>query len=244
MTESKVLFLRTVLVSFLGILLLCSYLILRPFMLKTDSNTTFLEVRNQHPTDTILTYLTLNGGDGFVSDVNGIFGITSTKDLQGSFYLLPNESKRYKSPEGLAISGNISFGRPPQNCPYAGTTLYEFNLNNKLTGVNAQETIDISCVAGVTTIGEIIAGGGTSKWTDNHGKNITTIKNKCLYNNTGISGVFPYGCTNCVNTEGAADCKPRAAYATPNTLNICNVQRNAKKNGGTVVICYKKNLNP
>ena len=36
--------------------------------------TTILKVRNSHPTDTVLVYLTLSGGKGFVSDVNGVFG--------------------------------------------------------------------------------------------------------------------------------------------------------------------------
>lgn len=200
---------------------------------------TVLSLEN-HTNDTITVYLTLNQSSGYVNDVNGIFGIKSTNKKQGSLILYPNDVKTYVSPNGLAINGNIAFNDVPLNCPYVGATLFEFNLNNEHTVVNAQETVDISCVAGVNAYGEINLNAGIGgNWTDNvHPDPITTIQNKPLYQNTGISGVFPYGCTNCINTDGAPDCKGRPSYATPNTQKICTVQRNATESGGTVHIVY------
>ena len=198
---------------------------------------TSLEVKNLNTKDTVLVYLTLNDIKGFVNDVNGIFGIKSTNKLQGSFRINPNDSVSYSPPKGVGLSGNISFWNPPLNCP-EGQTLYEFSLNNYLTVSKAQETVDISCVAGVTDYGSIeLKGGGN--WTDNVANDsVTSIKNKAMYRNGNISGVFPYGCTNCTNTNGAPDCKDHPNYATPNKTNLCNVQRNAKESGGQVTISY------
>jgi len=201
-----------------------------------DKSITKLQVENTSASDTVKVYLTLNSGADFTNNVNGIFGISSKNKLQGSFNLLPGEIKTY-TPKS-AFSGNISFWDPPLNCPYPGTTLYEFTLNNEGTVTNAQETVDISCVAGVTSIGEISMTGGGS-WTDNVTKgSINSIKNKEIYHNTGISGVFPFGCTNCTNTNGAPDCEGHPGYADPNNRNLCNVQRNADESGGTVCISY------
>jgi hypothetical protein len=202
-------------------------------------NTTVLSVENLSK-DTVLVYLTLNQSSGYINDVNGVFGIKSKNKKQGSFKLLPKETKTYTSPDGIALNGNIAFWDVPLNCPYVGATMFEFNLNNEQIKVNSQETVDISCVAGVNAYGEIsIIQGVGGAWTDNiHSKPITNIKNKPLYKNTGISGVYPYGCTNCINTAGTPDCDGRPSYATPNTKHICNVQRNAKNSGGTVTIGY------
>ncbi len=204
--------------------------------------TTVLCIKNENPVDCVLVYLTLNTGKMYVSDVNGIFGIKSSKKSQGSFYLAPEDSVSYVSPKGKAINGNVSFWSPPLNCPYVGTTLFEFNLNNYRTSRYAQETVDISCMAGVSCFGSIDMSGGLLSWTDNvHPESVTHIQNDSLYKNTGISGVFPYGCTNCTNTDGAPVCSDnQPAFATPNKQNICNVQRYAKGSGGSVTISYLK----
>ncbi len=195
--------------------------------------TTTICVKNSNPTDTVTVYLTLSAGTGWVSNVNGIFGIASTNLSQGCFYLAPNDSVIYVTPDTLALSGNISFGYPPLNCP-VGITLYEFTLNNASTVPYAQETVEISCVAGVSSIGRFkLSGGG--KWSATTAyPNVTTIQNDSMGKNTGRAGVYPYGCTNCTNTAGMSNCitTPEAC----DTLNICNVQRNAGKNGGLVKI--------
>jgi hypothetical protein len=204
--------------------------------LTTTPKTTGLEITNTSRTDTVLVYLTLNSTSKFVNNVNGIFGITSTDTLQGNFYLDPLKTVSYTSTKPL--SGNVSFHQPPTNCPYIGTTLYEFTLNNAGTVSKAQETVDISCVAGVSSRGQILLTKG-AEWTDNVDKTpIKTIENLSLYHNTGISGVFPFGCTNCINTKGTPKCKATPTFATPNTKNLCNVQRSADSSGGIVRITY------
>lgn len=201
-----------------------------------QSDPTTLEIHNESQTDTVLVYLTISPGKGFVSDVNGIFGISSTKKTQGAFYLDPGATVKYEY-AGLAISGNISFWQAPVNCPYPGITLYEFTLNNKGTVKKAQETFDISCVAGVTTLGSITGKGGGA-WTNGRGDTVVTVQNGPLYTNTGLSGVFPYGCTGCIDTSGATKCKGSAAFAKPNKHNICNISRDASLSGGSVRITY------
>ena len=210
-----------------------------PLSLITGSpERTTLKIKNLHDCDTVLVYLTLNDyGKKYIHNVNEVFGIKSGTKLQGSFKLAPNDSVEF-TPIHKALSGNISFGTPPLNCPYPGITLFEFTLNNDGIEKNSQETVDISCVAGVTAYGlmELIGGG---IWTDNlHSYAIDSIENNLLYHNTGISGVFPFGCTNCTNHKGAPNCKGRPIYGSPNMHKICNVQRNAKNSGGEVCISY------
>lgn len=203
--------------------------------LKRD--TTSIIVHNSSK-DTITAYLTLNNnGDNWVSNVNGIFGITSTNNFQGSFTLLPGESKTYKSLKPIA--GNISFNNPPLNCPFPAPTLYEFTLNNYGTIAKAQETFDISCVYGVTSIGSIsVSGGGV--WNSGQNDTITKVQNDTLYANTGRPGVYPYGCTTCTGRSGMVDCSNKQKYENTNTKGICNVQRNAKASGGSIKISFIK----
>jgi hypothetical protein len=209
---------------------------------ETKNSPTTVQITNSN-SDSVLVFLRLGVSDtSWVHDVNGIFGIHSSVTTQGSFWLQPNDTLSYTSTK--PIQGNISFWHEPNNCPYpdSAITLYEFTLNNLGTVVNAQETVDISCVAGVSSIGSITMQGG-GQWTDNfHPDSITKIQNSTLYNNSNTSGVFPYGCTNCINHDGAPDCEGHPKYATENTHNICNVQRNASLSGGIVTITYiKKN---
>ena len=202
---------------------------------ETLSSPTELLIHNPSTTDSLLVFLTLNIEDGWVNDVNGIFGISSTKKSQGSFYIKPTDTVSYTS--NKPFGANISFWKAPLNCPYPAPTLYEVTLNNAGTVPKAQETVDISCVAGVTTYGKFtLADGGT--WTNGRGDTITSITNSSLYNNTGISGVYPFGCTNCVNTNGTPVCAGAPPYATPNSINICNVSRPATAHGGHVLLTY------
>ncbi len=190
--------------------------------------------------DTIVAYLTLNdNGDDWKCDVNGIFGIKSKNKLQGAFRMLPKQKMVYTP--NLPIAGNISFLHPPLNCPFPAPTLYEFTLNNYLTTSKAQETIDISCVFGVTTLGSIsLIGGGT--WNSGQNDTIRIVKNDSLYKNTGLKGVYPYGCTTCTGRQGMLDCENKKKYENVNTKSICNVQRDASKSGGIVRITYISNL--
>lgn len=193
------------------------------------TRTTTVTVKNSSDT-TITVFLTLGGTSKWVQNVNGIFGITGSGS-QGSFILNPGDSSVYtpKKP----IQGNISFAYPPINCP-VGITLYEFCLNNYGTVKDAQETVEISCVAGVSSVGRFTLMGGTAWSATTLYPTVTTFSNSTMGNNTNLVGVYPYGCTNCTNTAGMPTCITTAD--TPDSVNICNVQRFAKGSGGNVRI--------
>jgi hypothetical protein len=190
--------------------------------------------------DTITAYLTLGADTNYVTDVNGIFGI-STSGLQGSFTLLPNDTLKYKSPKGKGFNGNISFGTAPVNCftnDYPeGINIFEFALNNDFKGIpNAQETFDISCVAGVNS--RISCFMSSKDWNDGDSTGFTFIENSFLYDNYNRIGVFPYGCDSCSVIYQPPVCENHAKYAEPQPKNMCNVQRDATKKGGYIVVSF------
>ncbi len=194
---------------------------------------TTLSVKNSHPLDTVTVYLTLSGGEHRMSDVYALYGI-KTSGLQGQFQLLPQQELSYTPPNGTALIGNFTFGEPPINCP-KGNTRYEFTLNNSFQGINAQETVDISCVAGVNAIGEFTLKGG-GPWTATTGyTNIQSIFNRHLYENRGQVGVFPYGCDDCTSSKNPPKCVKQ--HAPAQLKPICNVSRNATTQRGGTVTC-------
>lgn len=192
--------------------------------------------------DTVLTYVTLGsiGDTNYVQNTYGMFGVLDSA-VQTSFYLLPNDTLNYISPIGKGINGNITFGYPPQNCPDTtqtpdGINLFEFNLNDNFL-VNAQETIDISCVSGVNCyiVSSMIGGGSWNNGTDT----LVFFGNNDLYSNTGLSGVFPFGCDSCIGiTPHTPYCVGHKPYATPQKTKICNIQRNSTANGGVVLVRF------
>ncbi len=208
------------------------------FTNSTESkNKTTLKIENLSK-DTITAYLTLDdNGKDWISDVNGIFGITSDEKLQGGVILAPNQVLSYTSDKPIA--GNISFNQLPLNCPFPAPTLFEFTLNNHGTVNKAQETSDISCVYGVTSIGKITFSGG-GVWNSGQNDTVYTIQNDALYKNTGLKGVYPYGCTTCTGRSGMIDCNNKKKYEKVNKKSICNIQRDASKNGGVVKISFIK----
>jgi len=111
-------------------------------------------------------YLTLGAVPGCVQDVNAVPLVTNPVNrLQGWFFVANGATKTYAPPPGQGISGNFAFGSPPLNCPTDqyrnGINLAEFILNNGFQGSGAQETIDISCVAGANAlIAFAMSGGG------------------------------------------------------------------------------------
>ena len=177
------------------------------------------------------------GDTNYVQSPIGIFGIQTGN----SFWIAPNDTLTYQSANNLGINGNISFGVAPQNCPDTlinptGINLFEFNLNDNFV-VNAQETIDISCASGVNSIiSATMTGGG---YWNNGTETVFDFINGRLYDNTGMSGVFPFGCDSCVGiTPHTPYCSGHKPYATPQSKNICNIQRNASANGGIVIIQF------
>ena len=206
----------------------------------TIENTELLLVNNTY--DTIRSWLTLSIytdtlKNYFVQNVIGIFGIPDSGS-SGNFMLLPKDTLSYTSLLGL--SGNLCFGGPPLNCPnkhfpYA-TNIFEFCLNNNF-GVNPQESVEISCVAGVNSylIGKLTG----PNWIVTTGiDTVTVFRNASYGNNTGLYGVFPTGCTNCTNREGAPACQDSLRPDQPNTQPICIIQRPAVGSGGAVVCLF------
>ncbi len=204
------------------------------------STGTTLIVKNSSKTDTITAYLTIGCPDTtkWVSNVHNIFGINTT-GAQGSFTLAPNQQVSYQSKK--AIQGNICFNSPPVNCPEE-VTVCEFCLNNKGTVKYAQETIDISCVSGISFISKITLQG--TKWTANYKgyDTITVIQNGIKGTNSGRPGVYPFGCDNCTSQSSQAPSCTIGNNEPPQKHNICNVQRNAMLSGGTVMIEYLKKV--
>ncbi len=206
--------------------------------LPVNTNTTLCITNST--SDSVLAYITLGniGDTDYVQSTVGIFGITNGSS-QNSFWLAPNDTLYYTSPTGKGLDGNITFGTPPVNCPDTvmypnGINLFEFALNDNFL-INAQETVDISCISGVNCIiGSSFSGGGS--WT-NGADTITSIQNSKLYDNIGLSGVFPFGCDSCIGiTSHTPYCAGHKQYATPQKTKICNIQRNAINNGGNVII--------
>jgi hypothetical protein len=207
-------------------------------IIKGDTYKTTLVVKNTY-TQPVLTYLTLGGCDNCLSDVNGVFGIT-TSGLQGSFTLQPGDSVYYTPPEGVAFEGNISFLAAPVNCP-VGTTLCEFVLNNYVyPDTMGQETVEISCVAGVSYIAKYTMKGGGS-WTATTGyENITCFWNDTIGANSGLVGVYPYGCDDCTTQSSQAPSCTIGKNEPCQVLPICNISRNSMQCGGFVTIEYIK----
>lgn len=212
----------------------------------TKENATTLILTNKSDSSVVV-YLTLGSDTNYVTDVNGIFGIT-TSGLQGSFILESGDSVNYTSSNGKGFAGNISFNTPPLNCPDSnftfGVNIFEFALNNNFIGIqNAQETIDISCVAGVNCrIGCSIdsLGGWNAGETET---NFSYFSNTFIYNNVGRIGVYPFGCDVCTGTQNPPSCSNELKPSQPQTEAICNVQRDATKKGGKVIVEFLGNLN-
>ena len=73
-------------------------------------------------------------------------------------------------------------------------------------------------------------------------KNFTihiTALSTALGNNTGLPGVFPTGCTNCTNQQGATICtNPTLPFDKPNTKPICIISRPSTIKGGSVICTF------
>ena len=203
---------------------------------EADKSTT-LELENTSSLDSVLTYVTLSDEAGFEDNVKGIFGIADS-GLQGSFYLHTDSVYSYTSTK--PISGNITFNSPPINCPTddfpTGTNEFEFTLNNYGTVDKAQETIDISNVAGVNALGGYkMTGGGA--WIAG-GDTILLFEVYPMYQNVGRAGVFPFRCDDCVASVNPPKCTDTLSPSKPQKKHICNVSRDAKQSGGKVHITF------
>lgn len=219
------------LIGFLFVLFKCTYNIFNPPV--ASLNTEMIIVNNTD--DSVLVYLTLSGYNDslapqYVQNVDSVFGCTQT-GLNGSFYLAGRDSVSYTSSK--RFSGNVSFGSAPLNCPIlswpTGVNPFEFNLNVP------QESIDISAVGGVNCLLSVNLIGGPN-WVAAQYTNVRTFYNDSMYKNTNLVGVFPYGCTNCVNDQGAEGCVTKPE--TPDSTHICNPTRAAGVKGGKVILTF------
>lgn len=257
------------------------------------SQTTSVTLRNR-TNKPIKIFFTLGVVNGCLTDVQAIFptmqlntpGVTTigfvTLNPQGQ------AGDSISSSNASCYSGSFSAESVRINCSTdkfpEGQSLAEFIVNNGFQAGTPQETVDISCVAGVNAIWKFSLDGGQSDWsttTDTRTTPPTTkvikqMQNGDLYQNIGKPGVFPFGCTNCTNYLGVPCCAPPAtAGSNPNSANppgceqqgsgvtfppppstqwnpspppyaqcnpdyapICNVQRPASCNGGTITVDY------
>lgn len=187
-------------------------------------------------------FVTLGAAPGCLADVSKIPFVTKKiSALMGSFILKPRSRTQAYAPRRLGFCANLSFGTPPLNCPTPefpnGVNLFEFILNNAFQGANAQETIDISCVAGVNC--HIGAHLGGKTWNAGPTKPaVTNIENGPIGTNSGRVGVYPVGCDVCTGSEDPPECPNGLSPETPQAAAICNVQRAATNNGGIVEVRF------
>jgi hypothetical protein len=209
---------------------------------------TTLKITNRSGAE-VKVYLTLGAVAGCVKDVNAVPLVTNPVNrLQGWFLLANGATKAYVPPPGQGISGNFAFGSPPLNCPTDefrnGINLAEFILNNGFQGPGAQETIDISCVAGANALIAFAMSGGGGWNAGSSQPHVSQFANKPLNQNTGLVGVFPCGCDNCTLRANPPQpscprSPPAPAYEDCQSQPICNVQRDATNSGGDVEVIFQ-----
>jgi hypothetical protein len=205
---------------------------------------TQLSVTNQTK-DSVLVYVTFaaqNSKNNCCAAPAGLSDFTFLKpvkgnSLMGTFMLAPKSTKNF-DPKGKCFSGNVGFYIAPQcqvkgadfHHGQSGTNIAEFTLNP--TSV-CDEAFDISCVNGVNCFMQVIA-KANSGWTYGPANTpINAIYNRGLNENTGLPGVFPVNCTDCIRLVGPKPC-PELPQGTPQKKRICNVQRSGR--GGTVKV--------
>lgn len=158
--------------------------------------------------------------------------------LQGWFSLQPRKAVEVTPPVGKTLIGNVCFGGPPINCPAPGfptaVNLFEFALNLS----DGQETIDISCVAGVNALLKVALSGGGGWNAGSTEPSVTAFNNAAPGANTGLVGVYPIGCDVCTASDNPPSCSPAVPPETPQSQPICNVQRDASALGGTVAVTF------
>lgn len=205
---------------------------------------THLETHNASD-QLVLVYLTLGATPGCVQDVSTItftpaVTLNVIAPLMGSFTVPAHHTIHIAAPDNLGLNGNLCFGSPPINCPCPdwpnGVALAEFIINNGFQS-GGQETIDISCVAGSNAFLRFDL--SAADWSSNGGAiSVTQIRNSTRYQNTGLVGVYPYGCDDCTASVSPPSCVGiQSQFA--NSEPICNVQRPAATNqGGTVKVSF------
>jgi hypothetical protein len=206
-----------------------------------DSTDTLTQLQIINATDTpVVVWITLGATPGCLQNIKQIPFITdSTAPLQGWFTLGANDSTPVYAPAGMGFNGNISFNTPPLNCPTPtftqGVNIFEFIINNSFQGANSQETIEISCVAGVNCFIKSYLSGGNPWNASDSFPDVDSMYNAGINDNSGLVGVFPYGCDVCTGASKPPACTPPTNDSDKQTLPICTVQRNAVGAGGGLI---------
>jgi len=203
---------------------------------------TQLQVRNVTGALPVTVWVTLGATPGCLQDVSQIPWIENViNPLMGNFLLQAGQSVAPFAPVGMGFNGNLCFGTEPLNCPSVafpnGVNLFEFILNNAFQPGTPQETVDISCVAGVNS--QLMVAVGDKNW--NAGPTqprVRTIGNGALGTNTGRIGVYPVGCDICTGSQNPPACPNPPPYENPQAAAVCNVQRNASDQGGLVIVDF------
>jgi len=200
--------------------------------------TTMLRIVNETD-DSVIVWVTLGATAGCLQDISQVPFVTdSVAPLKGYFTLYAHDSTPDFAPVlGTGFNGAISFNTPALNCPTQqfpeGVNIFEFILNVSYQAGIPQESVEISCVAGVNCLLQGIFTGGIDWNASSMYPNVDTIYNRGKYNNSGLIGVFPYGCDDCTASVAPPACaksdKDKQKYP------ICIVQRNAKGSGGGLV---------
>ncbi len=205
-----------------------------------DSTVTQLKIINA--TDSAVTvWITLGAVEGCLQNVSMIPYVTdSLGNLVGSFVLAAHDTTVAYAPDSIGFDGNITFGTQPLNCPTAdfpnGVNIFEFILNNSFQAGAPQETVDISCVAGVNCFIRAVLTG--SPWNASFlYPDVDTIYNSTISDNSGAIGVYPFGCDTCTGAKNPPSCITTSSDKQPSA--ICNVQRNASNSGGLVTVIYE-----
>jgi hypothetical protein len=196
---------------------------------------------SNHP---VVVWITLGATSGCLQHITQIPFITdSVTPLKGYFTLASNDSTiDYAPPLGIGYNGAVSFDTCALNCaiprfPY-GINLFEFIVNNSFQTGIPQETIEISCVAGCNALIEGYLWGDGLSWNTYGHPVVKHIYNRGKWNNSGLLGVFPFGCDDCTSSVSPPECdkSDKDKQKEP----ICTIQRNAKGSGGGLVrIVYK-----
>jgi len=224
-----------------GLLAAALFVIYRPDKIKTVSDSNLTEVLVVNSTDSsVVVYLTIGADTNYVTDVNGIFGITGS-GLKGFFILDAGDTISYTSPIGKGFSGNVAFNAYANNCGDStlfpnGINMFEFSLNNNFLKY-AQETIDISCVSGVNS--KIACTLTDNNWNAGDTTGLLNFENSYLYDNVYRHGVFPYGCDSCTVIVNPGVCPNHKKFSQPQSKSICNIQRSASLSGGQIFIQYQ-----
>ena len=198
---------------------------------------TVLRIVNNTDSD-VTVWVTLGTTAGCLQNVSQIPYITdSLGNLVGSFILSANDSTTDYAPSGMGFNGNLSFNTQPMNCPTSqcpyGVNIFEFIMNNGFQAGDPQESVEISCVAGVNCYlsGDLYYG---TDWNASSAyPNVTHFFNKGQFSNSGQVGVFPYGCDDCTASVSPPACAKNDKDKQKQP--ICIVQRNAKGSGGGLV---------